>query len=98
MPPQLPDLSLAANVPDGETDVLDRADGLHVESYSGDSSYCFAQLQLVEQGRLPCAVKAQEKDLAVLATRERLVEVLEFRHYESHDESRLTRDVSLLSR
>ena len=85
--PQLTDLSLASDVPDGEADVLYGADGLHIESYGGDRGDSLTQLQLVEQGRLACAVQAQEQYLAVLAARERLVEVLEFRHYESHDEN-----------
>ena len=56
-----PNLGLAADIPDREADVL-VDDGLHVEADGGDGGDNLAQLQLVEDSRLPGVVEAQHDD------------------------------------
>ena len=54
--PKWPDFVLAADVPDGETDVL-VLHGLDVESDGGDSRHDLAQLELVQDGGLTSSIK-----------------------------------------
>ena len=61
--PQRPDLGLAADVPDGEADVV-VLDGLHVEADGGERGDHLAQLQLVQHRGLPRVVQPDHQDPA----------------------------------
>lgn len=64
--PVLPHLPLATDVPDGQRDVLPVLFGvqhLHVKADSGRGGYEGVMLQLVEEGRFPRVVQAQEENL-----------------------------------
>lgn len=61
VPPEGPDLVLAAHVPHVELNVL-VGDGLHVEAHGGDGGDRLAQLQFVEDGGLAGRVQAQHQD------------------------------------
>lgn len=66
--PVLPHLPLAADVPDGQGDVLPVLFGvqhLHVEADGGRGGDEGVVLQLVEEGGLPRVVQAQEQDLGL---------------------------------
>ena len=78
MLPQLPDLALSSNIPDGEAHVLDRMHCLHVEPNGRDGGYGLVQLQLVEQCRLSSAVQPEQQNLRVLSAGKGLVKTLEF--------------------
>ena len=61
MPPERPDLVLAAHIPHVELDVF-VSHGLHVETHGGDGGHRLAQLQLVQDGCLAGCVQAQHED------------------------------------
>lgn len=61
MPPERPDLVLAAHVPHVELDVF-VSHRLHVEAHGGDGGHRLAQLQLVQDGCLAGRVQAQHED------------------------------------
>lgn len=67
MPPQRPDLVLAADVPDVKLDVL-VGDGLDVEADGGDGSDVLAELELVEDGRLAGGVEAEHEEAHLLGS------------------------------
>mmetsp|Transcript_34536 Transcript_34536/g.86823 ORF Transcript_34536/g.86823 Transcript_34536/m.86823 type:complete len:287 (-) Transcript_34536:180-1040(-) len=66
VPPERPNLVLAANVPHGEGDVL-MLDRLDIEANGGDGSHDLAKLELVQDGRLPGGVEAHHDDAKRLA-------------------------------
>lgn len=65
MPPQGPDLVLAADVPDIKFDVL-VGNGLDVEADGGDGGNVLAQLELVEDGGLAGGVEAEHEQAHLL--------------------------------
>lgn len=67
MPPERPDLVLAAHIPHVELDVF-VSHRLHVETYGRDGGHRLAQLQLVQDGRLAGRVQTQHEDPHFLVT------------------------------
>ena len=65
MPPQGPNLILAADVPHIELDVL-VGDGLDVEADGGDGGDVLAQFKLVQNRSLPGSVEAQHQKAHLL--------------------------------
>lgn len=61
VPPERPDLVLAAHIPHVELDVF-VSHRLHVETHGGDGGHRLAQLQLVQDCRLAGRVQAQHED------------------------------------
>ena len=67
--PERADLVLAADVPDGERDVL-VLDRLHVEANGRDRGHDLAELELVQDGGLAGGVEADHQDAHVLLAEE----------------------------
>lgn len=65
MPPEWSDLVLTADVPYGELNVL-VLDGFDVEANGGDGCNDFAQLELIQNGRLSGGVQANHQDAHLL--------------------------------